>query len=231
MTITFVAREAAGVSQHILHLLYTCIIRAIFLFRQSSFDCNHSKCLFKVPTLFLFIFLAVSAENQTPPLNSTTTTTTPIKTSTTPTPSKTVPVTISSSSTSTSSPTNVPILQTTSKPTESGRKFDGASFVGGIILGIVLAVIFILVYKWWQGKNKSYHSLWAKPRSYWAVSNIMGALWLSVHFLLLFCNVSVDVMEDIWLHFVGSCCNCIINGNFNLYSIVLNSKTHYINLN
>ena len=42
---------------------------------------------------------------------------------------------------------------------ESSRKFDGASFVGGIILGAFLTVIFILVCKWWQGRNKSYHSL------------------------------------------------------------------------
>ena len=58
--------------------------------------------------------------------------------------------------------TDAPIIQTTSAAaptTPRGRQFDGASFAGGIILGVVLTVIFIFAFKWWQTRNKSYHSL------------------------------------------------------------------------
>ena len=68
----------------------------------------------------------------------------PTATATTPASTTTQPATV----------TQVP----TPAPT-SGRKFDGASFVGGIILGIVLTGIFIFAFKWWQTRNKSYHSL------------------------------------------------------------------------
>lgn len=56
--------------------------------------------------------------------------------------------------------TQVPIVQPTcATPAPEGRKFDSASFIGGIILGIALTGIFIFAFKWWQSRNKSYHSL------------------------------------------------------------------------
>ncbi|CAH3126344.1 unnamed protein product [Porites lobata] len=76
--------------------------------------------------------------------------------------STTVSPTTTSSTTPTST-TSTPPPKASIVPTaariSSGRKFDGASFIGGIILGMVLTAIFILAYKWWQKRNKSYHSL------------------------------------------------------------------------
>ena len=85
--------------------------------------------------------------------------------------SKIVSVTVSPTSTFSTTPTSTPsaspatqatmaspVVPTTA-PASGGRKFDGASFIGGIILGMVLTAIFILAYKWWQKRNKSYHSL------------------------------------------------------------------------
>lgn len=83
--------------------------------------------------------------------------------------SKTVPATVSPSATLPTTPTSTPstphvkpasiAAPTTAAPASSGRKFDSASFIGGIILGMVLTAILILAYKWWQKRNKSYHSL------------------------------------------------------------------------
>ena len=74
-----------------------------------------------------------------------------------PTMSTTPTSTPSASPSTTQTPS--PVVQTTAAPSSGGRKFDGASFIGGIILGMVLTAIFILAYTWWQKRNKSYHSL------------------------------------------------------------------------
>ena len=63
----------------------------------------------------------------------------------------------SGSPTTTQAPS--PVVQTTAAPSSGGRKFDGASFIGGIILGSFLTAICFLAYIWWQKRNKSYHSL------------------------------------------------------------------------
>lgn len=70
-----------------------------------------------------------------------------------PTRTATTPPSTSASTMQTTSPITTPA------PTTHGRQFDGASFAGGIILGVVLTVIFIFAFKWWQARNKSYHSL------------------------------------------------------------------------
>ncbi|KAJ7385673.1 hypothetical protein OS493_013699 [Desmophyllum pertusum] len=72
-------------------------------------------------------------------------------------PTKSEPVTPATSTATTGAPTQVPVVQPTTAST--GRQFDSASFFGGIILGIVITVILIFAFKWWQSRNKSYHSL------------------------------------------------------------------------
>lgn len=81
--------------------------------------------------------------------------------------SKIASTTVSPTTTSSTTPTSTPstphakpasiFAPTTAAP--ASRKFDGASFIGGIILGMFLIAVFILAYKWWQKRNKSYHSL------------------------------------------------------------------------
>lgn len=90
---------------------------------------------------------STSPSNQTITPVPITITATPAMSTTLPTSSPTQPGTTS---------TKAPITPTS---TSSGRRFDGASFFGGIVLGAVLVVIFIFAYKWWQARNKSYHSL------------------------------------------------------------------------
>jgi CD164 antigen len=69
--------------------------------------------------------------------------------------SKTIPV---ASSSTTAHPT--PAI-TTAKQTQkdTGRKFDGLSFFGGIILGAVICVLLLFSVKYYQAKKRSYHSL------------------------------------------------------------------------
>ncbi|XP_022783045.1 sialomucin core protein 24-like [Stylophora pistillata] len=88
-------------------------------------------------------------------------TSTPVGTTGSISPTKSRPSPSSSSTVPTQATLTTSVAAKTSEPAtkESSRKFDGASFVGGIILGAFLTVIFILVYKWWQGRSKSYHSL------------------------------------------------------------------------
>ncbi|XP_031571016.1 sialomucin core protein 24-like [Actinia tenebrosa] len=57
---------------------------------------------------------------------------------------------------STTAPTKKPNPH--EKPTK-GRSFDSASFFGGIILGVILAIASFVGYTFWQNKRKSYHSL------------------------------------------------------------------------
>lgn len=90
---------------------------------------------------------STSPSNQTITPVPVTITATPVMSTTLPTSSPTQPGTTS---------TKAPITPTS---TSSGRRFDGASFFGGIVLGAVLVVIFVFAYKWWQTRNKSYHSL------------------------------------------------------------------------
>lgn len=90
---------------------------------------------------------STSPSNQTITPVPITITATPATSTTLPTSSPTQPGTTS---------TKAPITPTS---TSSGRRFDGASFFGGIVLGAVLVVIFVFAYKWWQTRNKSYHSL------------------------------------------------------------------------
>ncbi|XP_028414695.1 sialomucin core protein 24-like [Dendronephthya gigantea] len=44
-------------------------------------------------------------------------------------------------------------------PKKSGRKFDGLSFFGGMILGAVICIILLFGVKYYQAKKRSYHSL------------------------------------------------------------------------
>lgn len=125
-----------------------------------------------VIAVFLIHSSVVSGQSNTTLMSvvkASTITSTPVGTTGSISPTKSMPSPSSSSTVPTQATLTTSVAAKTSKPAtkESSRKFDGASFVGGIILGAFLTVIFILVYKWWQGRSKSYHSLWVKLRGYW----------------------------------------------------------------
>jgi hypothetical protein len=62
--------------------------------------------------------------------------------------------------TSTTAPTNMPAHTTAKQMSkDNGRKFDGLSFFGGMILGAVICVILLFSVKYYQAKKRSYHSL------------------------------------------------------------------------
>ncbi|CAB3989739.1 Hypothetical predicted protein [Paramuricea clavata] len=61
---------------------------------------------------------------------------------------------------STVSPTDKPPKTTVKySPKDTGRKFDGLSFFGGMILGAVVCVALLFSVKYYQAKKRSYHSL------------------------------------------------------------------------
>lgn len=62
---------------------------------------------------------------------------------------------------STKTPTTHPTTKasTTAKPKGEGRKFDGLSFFGGVILGATICVILFFALKYYRAKKRSYHSL------------------------------------------------------------------------
>lgn len=134
-----------------------------------------------------FFFSAISGQTTTAEsISNSSTTSTPSTTTKILPSTTTTPIPSSTSTKPTPTTTSAPV--TTEPGTkESSRKFDGASFVGGIILGAFLTVIFILVCKWWQGRNKSYHSLWVKLMSYGRLCSCwqwtMIFYWLVCHFV------------------------------------------------
>jgi hypothetical protein len=70
--------------------------------------------------------------------------------------SKTIPV---ASSSTTAHPTKPAITTAKQTQKDTGRKFDGLSFFGGIILGAVICVLLLFSVKYYQAKKRSYHSL------------------------------------------------------------------------
>ena len=42
---------------------------------------------------------------------------------------------------------------------DTGRKFDGLSFFGGMILGAFICILLLFSVKYYQAKKRSYHSL------------------------------------------------------------------------
>lgn len=46
-------------------------------------------------------------------------------------------------------------MMTTNAPNCPSHSFDAASFIGGIVLGLGLSIIFCLLYKWYQSKTRS----------------------------------------------------------------------------
>ncbi|KAK2558091.1 hypothetical protein P5673_019666 [Acropora cervicornis] len=96
-------------------------------------------------------------ESEVSEASTTSTMATNVTTSVIPTSTSTVPSTSSSSTITTTSSTSTTQHPKTKNP--KGRKFDAGAFFGGLFVGLVLAAVVGLAFKWWQSRNKSYHSL------------------------------------------------------------------------
>ena len=55
--------------------------------------------------------------------------------------------------------TSVPVTPKQPSKGSTGRKFDGLSFFGGMILGATICVVLLFSLKYYQAKKRSYHSL------------------------------------------------------------------------
>ena len=125
--------------------------------------------------LFCFVFLAhfrhASSSTTALPSTPNTVSTAPSNStgpshtnSTSPFPATISQTSISNNTAPAQSSTIAPSIKpgkTTPKQAEkdTGRKFDGLSFFGGIILGAVICVFLLFSVKYYQAKKRSYHSL------------------------------------------------------------------------
>uniref|UniRef100_A0A8C1DEQ0 CD164 molecule, sialomucin n=1 Tax=Cyprinus carpio carpio TaxID=630221 RepID=A0A8C1DEQ0_CYPCA len=103
-----------------------------------------------------------SAENQTASCNSVNCTASTTAPTTAVVPTQNSTVTNVTSTSPTRAPTRAPTPAPTPTPTHSPSKsstFDGASFIGGIVLVLGLQAVIFFLYKFCRSKDRNYHTL------------------------------------------------------------------------